>query len=1287
MPDVPYLTGGEELTAARMNTLFEEQDRRAGLCLDGHCIQYLLGENSAQTREDFAPYLGPTFHFVEGNQPISGYWGTWSYDHSVFQAALASATEYSGSTYTKANESKKWVRINPIADSFFTQIGKIHSNDNTDWRMTTSLFRFSLEAHRILHTKEDGAQELFWPWEMFNNSPPLTDAAAAFPVELMRIRTLDQAELMFEGKTGPFDIPFAWNRFLFFRCHNMNGTPIEVRFKGRNGGTDHTLTVPAYGSKCIRRTPLAGTTFPTPDWIYTEGFSYFQKFLAGDPRFYQHQAGNSLGANNVCNPSIAIPFVNRLLAGGSATVTGHKIARPTAILDYFVRGPLPTVTPTTEPTARNYSAMYAGVADSVLLGDLLHCKGQFIDVRTDSVGVTTTTKTFNGYENLGTIDGLQWQEVDGTLQVKTTDATADFHDLIATSANLFATPNLGRPVVDITDWANIDRHAPAIPGCEVRDSSTSQVVSYNQVGAGGTLGPAVNLTITRETNAFVYPADVRTMSPHRETLGDTKERYYGQSETGLSTFTISASLSASGLVIATEQFIPFDRPWNQDASSVGVDSINVAFGQHLGNNVVKRFMDVPDALGTQFVHIDKEGGGWVIKRFTAFTGYGFPDVDNANNGPNTPQWAFSGFLTGRLTRMYSDAPTSGGSLPIAGTHPDFSDSDPFDETRQNADGRDAIYNGNQSFTELAVQLPTPVAANDNQYGLIIGRLNNPDVLYGAVRNVAVEGYWNGGTGNGTVTNRQRCAANQIYYNVRTDGSDYRHNEGFPEAQGFYRFCRMEMGAEHYNNLAAKCNSIILYIPLNWIDHGVIQNGSDQTFRFRFRPRKGGGIFDAYKSSAAYVALTQAQKTQYLQRIAQFEGMRPSNQYHRFTSTTDTNYALCQQAGIEISNITDLPDDFSTVKNKTGRNTGISVVGSVSFTDSIQLFQFTGTFGSYGWRAGHTFSGVSLAIDSVSLSHLETGPTIRPDLSAVTEYWWVTLTAMESYALSKGYQFLFADIGPGFDLTMIELDEADLEIPDELPVPSIAVGAFDTKGYFNIPSNQSTAPTPADFTIPSPLAIESTPTTMFATRFIEFVKGENWIAGDTQAIQAQAIDWADPLPLSNAGASSFVYDERVACEVTTVTSPLIGVGINSRDCAGVLHFGQGANASGYVQFVRTNVTVTIPSIPFTVVFPEKFPPHNWQSSSPIGVNAVSASRNPAEYTTALLCDEPLIVTRGDVSAQLVSTPVPALEFTPNFSQTSANALTARRNFGTIVIPFTVEESGARVQLFADFAKPV
>jgi hypothetical protein len=122
------------------------------------------------------------------------------------------------------------------------------------------------------------------------------------------------AEIVCDGVTS-FAIQPTWNKFSFYRVHNMNYVPMTVTLPG---GTQ--VTIPALGVKSFRL--LANGT-----WVHP--YNYFFQFESGDPRFFYCQPPATvywpitrfaptqnpnlnqyinhhwtMGANNVCNPAL-----------------------------------------------------------------------------------------------------------------------------------------------------------------------------------------------------------------------------------------------------------------------------------------------------------------------------------------------------------------------------------------------------------------------------------------------------------------------------------------------------------------------------------------------------------------------------------------------------------------------------------------------------------------------------------------------------------------------------------------------------------------------------------------------------------------------------------------------------------------------------------------------------------------------------------------------------------------------------------------------------------------------
>lgn len=1292
MPKIPYLTGGESLTAAQMNALTEEASNRASLALDNHSILFLQNESGTASREDFTPYLGPVFTF--GTVRLASYWSRFAYDHSVFTSAVAAAALYSGSLHTAANESRKWFLINPLPSSYWTTIGRIKSGGNIDWRMSPDLFRFSLEAHRRLYTKEDGSQELFWIYETFNIDGS-TDGSNAHPTRLCRINTLTQAELVFEGVTGStFDFPYEWNRFQFFRLHKMDVGALTVRFRAADGSIAHSVTVDGYSSQCVRRDATNG--YPAPAWIYTTGYRYFQKFLPGDPRFYQHRAGSSEGANNVANPSIYIPFINRLLAGRTANRNSGQasiICRPTAFLDHTERAPLPTGD-SENTQLRSYGDLYGSTDGTTKLGDVLHCRGEFWEVKSKAGEENEVTRhQFTSYSNIG--ESLSVQSAGGEIQIKTKDTDTTFkHELIAISTNFFcgygnSSPSEMRPVRNVDDWLTIPRSVPLVRNLKVDQSTTNIVVSYNSVTAGGGLGAVNNKTITRNTLSFVR-ADSSTTPGLANTINDAMAAYFGQQSTVNAVFfTIGIRNSSSGLVLYGVQTIPLLAPFSQGVGNLPNLDLSYYLGVMFSGNIITPCLTdyLTHELASWRVTTQTEKGlqfSLVVTWTAPFSNNGWPDVDGLAALP----YCYSGFLTARQTRSYSTAPISNSaSAPVAGAHPDFI----YEEL---ADGRDSVYIGTGLYP-VSVQVPTPLSGNDYQYAGVAGRLNNPDVLHGALRGINQEDYW--------TDNRDRLLQNQVYVNSPNDGSDIRHFPGFSIAQGYYLFIRMEMAAEHYNNLAAKVNSITRVKPLNWEDHGVVPHPTDLDSRLRFRSNSYG-IFDRIVTRSWYASLSNAEKSIYNEGIAPFQSMRPATQYAATAEITDALYTTAQIMGIAIQTRAQLPQ-FALFSSKR-QTSSIRVTGTVNVTDSAVMAQFsqgtvqndpytepvpqtsppTTILTTSTWKAPVTWNhtlGLTVQTGAVSSELLDTvtGTAARPDLESLDAYYWVTKDDVESYATAHGYQFFFASVGAKMELKEVQVTGAT--IPNVMPLPNVTV--TENQDATNGPAISDPFVAFYSTRIPNPTASNLSGTRSFTitqagilTRFLSFVSGTDWICGGTPLIESE-----------------------VNADILTVQSSQTNVSLGFQNSQTVTDTGYtqtgyrfDSATSSYVKYTRSrllNLSVSFSNTGFALqafglqllTNLDEFRNFHWKQAGAIAQHAATR-RTPTALTGDASVFESIEAeggTRIEIGVQKVTEP-------EAFSDTSADAAKARLTFGTQVIPVTVEATGAkRVQLWADFTQSV
>jgi hypothetical protein len=1194
MPTLAYLNSGQSITAAGMNSLFAEMDRKTRLALDGHSILYLLQTERETARTKFRPYLGPVFAFANGPRPISGFWagnwGLWSYDHSIFTNAVDSATIYSGLDEVYS-PTQKWVRINPLPGSLWDQIGQ----GNGILRSTFDFLGFSLEAHKKAYTPPGGVEEMYW----------VAESHDVIQISVERIRNYQQAELVFEGGVTELDFLGAWNKYNFFRIHVCQAEAVTVRFRNSAGGIAHTVTVGGYGSQCVRRTGVDGA--------YTDGFHYFQRFVSGDPRFYQHGT-----CNNVTNPSIIIPFVNEVLAGG-------VFAAPTVMLNPQVRAPLPSGYKFGDPSS-----------PATLLGDCLHHRGVIneVDSSVTPNTPTVTGRSFDGYASLPSMAGVSMRTVGDDLQIKASGGgTRDFMSL---TTNLLCTNGdrfINKPIRDASDWITLDRHMPARPFVTALElTSSTRSLSYNTVLAGGALGPLVTQSIESGTvkMAGQYPKD--SLLPHVTTVGEVIQRV-ADSAAICSFESTTMALTSSGLVLNTTQTIPLTHPFGPADSSVLAQSHpDYALNNHLASTVI------PVLSANLRHHIELDGGNLVIKRCMVFDGYGFPDTDN---------WPNTGFLSPRFTRIYSDRPLQPLGLPFSGTHPDFS------EGARNVTGQDAVYKGNRgSFNQTGIAVLSPynsasgLGAGDYQYTTQgIGTMTNNDVLIGAWLSLGTPQFWS--------QNRTRLLNNEIHYSNSfndPDGACHSHTPGQVLALDIRRFWRMRMEIEHYNNLAAKVNSMARYRPLNWIDHGVIQNGSDQTLRYRLIPNRRG-IFDEIRTTSFYTALSQAGKDAYNNQHAQLSGLRPATQFASAELLTDSTMIVAGYAGLNVLGLVDLPDNFVALAQKPGRNTIAKATASATVTGQISdppgsLLRF---------RFEITPNSLSLA----SFSTSETGKS-RNDLASVVKYHWLSIGDVEAYAVSRGYKFLHGDIGPGYALEEFNADAFNISLP-----PAYISQAYNTSINFVGRQLVSDYP-PGALSVPS----RSHPYTVaFTSRFVEFVAGATWIAGDgAKAIERGSTDW-----------SSRVY-ARTNFQFP-VNQPY-GPSNNSDDYAPVyepllMRMIVPENPDGY------GFVVPLSPFLFELDLPKRLR-ERFFNAIPGAIKIEAASKNPSGYTTSLLCESAMIQqSGGDLS--VVSYPVEALEFVEDWSEQSALNRSGLWRNGVGVLPFTVG-TGNRVQLWSDFTAP-
>jgi hypothetical protein len=991
-----------------MNGLFSELDDKTNLALDGHSILYLLGTNKTQTLNAFTPFTGPAFVWSAGTPLISGYWGS-TYDHSTYTNAVANANIGTpaywisiGSVSTFAqpyySETEKWVRLHVQPYSEF------------------GILRNSLEAHRISFTPPGGQPGDYWVVEV--NAANFASLSSTMRFVERRRRTV-QAELILEGVTSLI-FESRWNKYDFFRIHNCNGFAATVMFQATDGSTSHTVTVPPYGSQCVRRTGVDGT--------YTDGFRYFQRFLPGDARFYAGGTSLKGGGNNVVCPAIIVPWVNSLL-GGRPYDSAQSYFPPTVWLDPSMRAPLP---------ARS-AALYGDTSNgSTLIGDLLHHKGSFYDVGLTGLGfgqtptISISVKQFNGYTDIianMAAQGITAQFSGDNLQLKATEATKQ-HDFVSFGTNLFVTgsSSLQRTYLNGSTFITIDRHMPGREFYPFKESSLNVATSYTRPnGTGAPINyPLTFLEDAWSVNGFAQKTACSIL-PHVHTINDAAGAQLGTLcgnaiyPDGTSSVTswanVAFKLGGSGLWLCGDKVTEIKAlpAWTRDVWPAlegwevmtynkrwyGYPALDVISGSTRQQPWVWQCEFNDDGSITQPIGMH-------------FEQYGWGNYDNTNND--------NGLATGReflppgTYRRYGDAITYPNASPqrINSVHCDFRDP-------MNPDGSDIEYKGKavNKTTASGITLLTPwPASGQNASGNA-----NPDAPFDLttsslrhkflpplqmVTNDHLRGAWLNLT---TGTDAQKAAywkgARGLYLGgqIPSDAPGQSINRTGRIATIMYGFFRMPLCVEHFNCLAEKVNQMTKYKPLNWIDHGVMMHPTDPAnSRVRCQPNNYGLTIGT--TVIPFPGSNGAQ-------------IRPANQFGRFniyaidSSNDDQAITTALQSAGLLKTMADLPASFHSSRARGGQNLVVTRTGETIATDTVTP--------AGGGNYYHLVT-VTCAVSDFNVSTQSSG-FARTDLRSITAYTWASISDIQAYAEARGYKFIHTAIGVPLTLKEFNLDSS------------------------------------------------------------------------------------------------------------------------------------------------------------------------------------------------------------------------------------------------------------------------
>jgi len=435
---VAYLTGGERPTAACMNALHQALDRKLSQLLSGKSPVI------AQSQNFPAILLGRTFFFTNGQgtayssqvpgsifisgglttrsgtDPTTGLpyppgYQTWvapvirDYQHHQFTDAVSAITLSAVS----------WDEVNKLAN--VPRFPQSAYKDLTDYPTDPGLpyvdqysgvaaaqvgfLENSMQCHYLLHQGASDASPV--PYY-------LQEAGAKMPEKRYDWAV---AELVLEGQTA-VTIPAAWDKYNFFRIHNLN--PVAATLTFQMDATAHpatfVVTLPAFGCQTVRRSSVSSG--------YTLDGHYFWYARPGDPRFFWFQPCG-YGAPNQTANRFTWSWDGRV----ADTMVQNNLTNPVGLLDwieYFTRdvddfpgqnnygmapgtihaGFIRDLTVWQSEYA-HYSNLYGDPGNpATCLGDLLHHKGtlyaiQSSKTQTDAISGKPFLKiikgTFNGY--------------------------------------------------------------------------------------------------------------------------------------------------------------------------------------------------------------------------------------------------------------------------------------------------------------------------------------------------------------------------------------------------------------------------------------------------------------------------------------------------------------------------------------------------------------------------------------------------------------------------------------------------------------------------------------------------------------------------------------------------------------------------------------------------------------------------------------------------------------------------------------------------------------------------
>lgn len=937
MATIPYIDSGAQITADLMNVIWSEFDRRMDITMGGDGTgtgkSWLLFQDSPNASY-ISTITGKRFFFTSittfgRSKDIAGV-SSPNYNHATYTAAVAAASEYT-------------------TNDHFNKIVYL-----TGGGLTGTLLDDSLEAHKKVTV--DATPESCWVWEN----------GAVYPQRRHRFAV---AEFIFEDPHGSaVTIPNTYDKYQYFRLHNLNPFSITVTFTAFPGQVDYAVTIPAYGCRCCQRRPgeqMQG------------GYNYFWKFMPDDPRsittkpFGGNAPSQTMRVNNVWNPALIFEIIELFSERGQpglADAAGLTSVR-------MIRDPHVIYTLGQALWGDFFGDPSSG---STILGDLLHHKGAVDYIYRNLAGPwNRVSGFFEGYSNLASLSAMGLTVVSGGGSV-TLQGTlgGEFNDIVTPGTNLlFTTPGTVVTSAEVSAARTIRHKQPdAMDGANVLYNEMYLPADKVTSGAGAGEIPNVTGYLTP-----IFDADGNVSGSSSSTVSYTQYAVQGYTTSDeTATLDPTADTVTSALTFNTFGRVALNGT-NQDSAVAMLQNrraVLTIFGpmflwEQKYDFVASAYMGSAFTLreptpGRPYAEI--VSSKIVDHRYIVWGGYGFEPFPYRDKLTGAYNGTHGGFMNPRRTR----AVNAFGAGP---THPNYA------HEIYGPDGSDFTINAPLAREASSIRLlyvPSYVVPG----GGYMPMWNSADGLHEYDQLTRL---WDDGTYDSLRVNLQSG----------TPGTSY--------------MPRVKMMRETYNTMASWVNSCVKARPFNWYDFWHYLPATSE--KGPYRP-VAATVYDNNLSTGGSAGSRGILGTT----------VRPINQYCSFESGSFEHH-LFSTIGVPIKTDADLPASFLSALATT--------MPQYRFRGSYDVFvdAVTSLGGSnYQYKMHNTLNTVAQvsATTSSSYTTYKVGQHNAPDVFDaappswpgpgspdddkldVSGYLWVTISDVKTVAEAMGFKFIFEE---------------------------------------------------------------------------------------------------------------------------------------------------------------------------------------------------------------------------------------------------------------------------------------